>query len=247
MVVAEVSDIEVVCQAACTLGVMATPRPEPRPDALPPEGCPYAEARPERPLQLERHRSLHPDGQRLILSWFDHAWLRRDDEDATFESFIFAWISVNAWASCVTEQDQDREYMRRLTRDSGLRERFGALIGRDPEFRRQSEAFASLLPIFKAQQLRRRRIWAPDGVARRKRIDYYLQQGATAYEPACAQWHFARDEPVPNDWPHTISAIYRVRCNLFHGEKAAHSEMDRQIVRSAFLTLTMFFRGAHIL
>lgn len=48
-------------------------------------------------------------------------------------------------------------------------------------------------------------------------------------------------------WPHFIQAVYRARCNLFHGEKSAHSEMDRIIVSTALLSLTGFFRATHIL
>ena len=32
---------------------------------------------------------------------------------------------------------------------------------------------------------------------------------------------------MPPDWAHILKAIYKVRSNLFHGQKAAHSEMDK--------------------
>jgi hypothetical protein len=32
-----------------------------------------------------------------------------------------------------------------------------------------------------------------------------------------------------------------VRCNLFHGDKAPHSEIDRVLVHSAFQILVRFF------
>jgi hypothetical protein len=54
-------------------------------------------------------------------------------------------------------------------------------------------------------------------------------------------------EQCPIDWPHTITGIYKVRCNLFHGQKAAHSEMDRHIVAAAFRTLVFFMREAEYL
>ncbi len=52
--------------------------------------------------------------------------------------------------------------------------------------------------------------------------------------------HVEEDGDVPLDWPHTLLSIYHVRCNLFHGEKAAHSEMDRCLVSSAFRILLHF-------
>ena len=39
-------------------------------------------------------------------------------------------------------------------------------------------------------------------------------------------------------------AYLKVRCNLFHGQKSAHSEMDRLIVSAAFLTLVHFVKEA---
>lgn len=213
-------------------------------------GCPYqalTEERAHRPLQLERHRWLHEDGRRLITTWFERAWQQRDDEDATFEAFIFAWMSVNAWAACVTEQDLDREYMRRLKGDEGLRQRFQQVVNEHPSVRRDAEEFVGLLPIFKAQRLRRAGVRGQGNMSRGQLVQHYLAAGITEFEPECAEWHRSRGEPIPCDWPHVIAAIYRVRCNLFHGEKSAHSEMDRRIVRAAFLTLTGFFRAANLL
>lgn len=220
---------------------MAT-RPRPTVDR-----CPYETPTTERPLQLERHRWLHADGQRLITTWFERAWNERLNERATFEAFVFAWMSVNAWAACVTDEDQDREYMRRLKEDKGLRQRFQQVVNEHPDVRRNSEEFVSLLPIFKAQRLRRAGVHGQEGMTRGELVQYYVVEGITDFEPECAEWHRMRGEPIPCDWPHIIAATYRVRCNLFHGEKSAHSEMDRRIVRAALLTLTGFFRAANIL
>jgi hypothetical protein len=68
------------------------------------------------------------------------------------------------------------------------------------------------------------------------------------FEPACWKRHMDEGGSIPMDWPHTLAALYRVRCNLFHGEKAPYSEIDRTIVRAAlrvlvyFLHETPFFR-----
>lgn len=209
--------------------------------------CPYTAPPAADPLQLDRHRGLHEDGQRLITAWFERAWAERINEQATFEAFIFAWMAVNAWAACVTGEDQDSEYMRRLKDDEGLRLRFQQVIAEHPDVRRDAQYFVSLLPIFKAQRLRRAGVHGQDGMTRGELVQRYLAAGITEFEPECAEWHRAHGESIPCDWPHVIAATYRVRCNLFHGEKSAHSEMDRRIVRAAFLTLTGFFRAANIL
>jgi hypothetical protein len=57
----------------------------------------------------------------------------------------------------------------------------------------------------------------------------YLDAGARKCEPQCYLEHDA----VPLDWGHTLAALYRVRCNLFHGEKARSSENDRVVVARA--------------
>lgn len=90
--------------------------------------CRYVRVSDRQPLKLKKHTYLHPDGSRLITTWFERAWQQRDNENATFESFIFAWMSVNAWAACVTGQDQDREYLLRLKEDRELRDLFQRII-----------------------------------------------------------------------------------------------------------------------
>ena len=210
-------------------------------------GCPYADESNVRGLELRSHRYLHADGLKLISTWFERALEQQCDDDSTFEAFVFAWISVNAWAACVTGQDRDREYMNRLANDPGLRTAFAEIRHRCDKFRTETEVFFGLLPIFKAQQLRRLHIHLDESVPREERIQHYLEAGLTEFEPACANWHIQRGEPIPRDWPHFIQAVYRIRCNLFHGEKSAHSEMDRRIVKSALMCLTFFFRSAEIL
>lgn len=210
--------------------------------------CVLLEQRGSRPpLDLRKHQSLHPEGYRLITSWFEKAWNSRLDEDETFESFIFTWFAVNGWAACVTGLDDDRKYIDRLKPDDGLYERFARLLAADTAFSASARRFHAMWPIFKAQRIRRQEVRPAAGLDRAGLIEHYLDAGLTDYAPACWQAHRDAGEPVPLDWPHTLEAIYRVRCNLFHGEKSAHSEMDRSIVRAAFETLVYFFRGTQIL
>jgi hypothetical protein len=106
-------------------------------------------------------------------------------------------------------------------------------------------AFSQLWPIFEVKELRRRGIIPrSNGAARNTLVNEYLAVGARKFEPQCWKRHRDAGEQVPLDWPHTLAAIYRVRCSLFHGEKAAHSEMDQLIVSCAFRTLLYFFRAA---
>jgi hypothetical protein len=196
---------------------------------------------------LNRFRALHQEGQHLVKSWFDRAYEARNDEAECFEAFIFAWFAVNGWAACVTGKDGDAEYIRALGRSRELREQFQSLLAKDGGFSQVAGTFHSLWPIFKAQDIRRGAHHAPANLDRPEIIQHYLDAGLSAYAPECWGSHRAAGEPVPLDWPHTLAAIYRVRCNLFHGEKSAHSEMDRIIVLAAYRVLIGFFHGTRIL
>ena len=61
-----------------------------------------------RSLEVWNIEYLHDRSRQLIGSWFDRAWQYREaDGENSFEPFIFAWFSVNAWAACVTGEDSD--------------------------------------------------------------------------------------------------------------------------------------------
>jgi hypothetical protein len=198
-------------------------------------------------LDLQGHRRLHEQGQKLIDSWFEKAWSQRDSADVIFESFIFAWFSVNAWAACVTEMDRDLDYVQCLSGNAEMNSIFDRLMREDRTCADAANRFHGLWPIFKAQSIRKKGLWPKEGMSRHDLIQFYLKEGIETFEPACAVAHTKLGEQIPLDWPHTFAAIYRVRNNLFHGEKAAHSEMDQTIVKAAFDALILFFRGAGIL
>jgi hypothetical protein len=136
--------------------------------------------------------------------------------------------------------DRDEDWRDALAACPQLVSGFRAMMGADPEFATAVQRFSSMWPIFKAQQLRVGRINAV-GLTRNELVRHYLAQGLSR-SPVCFEHHVNRRPPeeVPPDWPHTLMALYQVRCNLFHGEKSAHSEMDSQIVYSALQVLLRF-------
>lgn len=197
-------------------------------------------------LDLNRYSYLHPEGRRLITGWFDRAWEARDSEsEDCFEAFIFAWFSVNGWAACVTGLDRDADYVEALSRDHSVHQEFDRLISVPTSpVAVYATQFAELWPIFEVKDLRRRRIMRFHRGDRDDIVSTYLTAGATKFEPQCWKKHKDEGKEVPVDWPHTLSALYRVRCNLFHGEKAAHSEIDQRVVSAAFKVLIHFFKSA---
>ena len=194
-------------------------------------------------IDFQRYRILHWEGRRLVTGWFDRAWQAREcPAEDSFEPFIFSWFAVNGWAACVSGVDQDRAYLDALMCDQTMCDDFTRLLSdSESPFGSYAAAFARLWPIFEVKELRRRGIMRYSSGDRDGIVNRYLASGARKFEPPCWKRHRDAGEQVPLDWPHTLTAIYRVRCNLFHGEKAAHSEIDQRVVSSAFRTLLHFF------
>jgi len=200
--------------------------------------------------QFEDHRffMLHPDGRRLIVHWFERAWHRRACDPAeSFEPFIFCWIALNGWAACCTELDQDRQWLDALADNRKVCQRFEMMLAGSDEIRQVAETFRSYWPIFKAQELRRLGALAYWHGNRAQTIEHYLRAGARQFSPDCWLRHHEAHEDIPLDFPHTAVALYRVRCNLFHGDKAPHSEVDRMLVSTGFRLLAEFLNSWNLL
>jgi hypothetical protein len=196
-----------------------------------------------KPVELGRFDRLHDDGKRLIRGWLERA-ARGQREEPDFASFIYLWIAFNGWAACVTGKDGDRAWQDALIADPELNDRFDDLVGGVSPAATAARQFAELWPVFRVSDLRARGIdyLAGGNASRAEMTQDYLDAGATKFEPQC----FLDHEEVPLDWGHTLAALYRVRCNLFHGEKARSSESDRLIVARAHGILLSFVEGTNL-
>ena len=203
-------------------------------------------------VELDRYAMLSPDGRRLIESWLRRArqsedcWLHGD----CFEAYVYAFISFNGWAECVTDTEADRGWLNGLMLSAELHERFNNLLKRtELSFADDVEGLYTLLPIFKVQELRTLGVLGRpyDRDERPTRVRAYIDGGAKEYQPKCWLRHFNDGEPLPTDWAHTVSALYRVRCNLFHGTKSPDVRMDRLIVTTACRVLTGFLADSGLI
>ena len=197
-------------------------------------------------VDLARYSRLHRDGKGLIRQWFERAWTRRDCRpEESFEPFIYAWFALNGWAACVTGYDADYKWRQALSITPTLCSDFSDLVNdsNSPISELAQESY-ECWPVFKAQEIRRKQAQLWGQPPRQDAVRHYFEAGIGSYAPPCWQRHRDAGEKVPLDWPHTLSVLYRVRCNLFHGEKAIHSEMDYGIVYSAFRLLVHFFDSA---
>ena len=183
-----------------------------------------------------RHRfqELHQEGRKLIQSWAERAAAQFDcAERDSFEPFIFGWIALNGWACCVTAEDRDSDYLDALLLDADLNREFQELLATD--LLAAADEFQSTWPIFSSKDIGYNVEW---GGTREQVIERYMTiNPPPGRKPACAFLHRERGEEVPVDWAHTLSAIYQVRCNLFHGYKGVYSENDVLIVSRAFRVL----------
>jgi hypothetical protein len=205
--------------------------------------CELAElAASRRSIDLGRYRRLHADGRMLIRDWLDRA-AAQDAPEGDFESFIYLWIALNGWAACVTGEDSDPTWKEALMADPSLNEEFDRLVSDSTATAAAARRFAELWPIFRASDLRAGGIEYSSDVyeSRAEMTQAYLNSGAR-FAPRC----FVEHDELPLDWGHTLDALYRVRCNLFHGEKARSSENDQLVVGCARDTLLAFAEEARL-
>ena len=183
-----------------------------------------------------RFVGLHAEGRRLITSWAGRAsdQARCDDTDS-FEPFIFGWIAVNGWASCVTGKEGDWACLDAVMIDNELNCRFAKGVAENADLKESLQQFQRLWPIFRSRDIG----YLQDPTETREELvnKYMTKSAPPPHRPSCSLKHRTGGHEVPMDLSHTVSAIYQVRCNLFHGFKGVHSENDVSIVSKAFRVL----------
>lgn len=185
-------------------------------------------------VDVGRFSGLHADGQNLVRGWIEKA--AKSESGDEFEAFIYAWIGFNGWASCCCAEARDIPQLHMLMLDGRLTRNYDRRIKEDGAVRAAAEEFASCWPIFRVSDLdesiRRKR---PNHGGRAKVVKHYHDSNPKAERsPECHLNHLGG---IPVDWPHTLQALYRVRCNLFHGQKSGAGKEDRAIVVAAAAVL----------
>jgi hypothetical protein len=199
------------------------------------EPCPLEKAKTklanhgEWKVDVGRFSGLHPDGRNLVRGWIEKAAQSKPGNE--FEAFIYAWIGFNGWASCCCAQDSDTTQLYMMMLDKRLTQNY-AHITQEEAVRKAAKRFAWYWPIFRVSDLdesiRRNR---PNDGSRADVVAYYHKSNASAIRaPEC---HLNHHGGIEADWPHTLQVLYRVRCNLFHGQKSGAGKEDRDIVVAA--------------
>jgi hypothetical protein len=192
-------------------------------------------------------RSRVPAGfDHFAAPWWERAaGARRADKP--LEAHIYLWVVFNAWlsqaAAKIERADSDAYLVQVAGSDPTLNARFAAALKAAGEPGQAAQAFHRLWPVFKARTLSARRIgpWEPNG---ERREDYRLrcfhsELRRSDCSPRCFREHQElpadlRPDRVPLDWAHMLSAIYQVRCNLFHGGKQFEYSGDREFTRYSY-------------
>ena len=203
-------------------------------------GCSLTRPPEARSLDGTLFQRLYEDRRQVISGWSRRGIAA---EGGHFQGFIYLWFAMNGWGACVADTDRDREWVNAVALDQHLGRTFTELIKADQTFEAKARDFRNLWPIFRSSDIRRQGIHVPAGSSRAERIEHYLAHGLTEFEPSC--WH-EHDRNPPLDWPHSFRSLYRVRCNLFHGEKTLDSDNDRIIIETAYSVLASFVREADL-
>lgn len=205
---------------------------------------------------------LPPDFWRFASSWINRASKCISQPKKHFEGLIYLWVVFNAWASQIiideSKSNRDHYLVAALCFDQKLNKRFEKLKEIKPDFRNLTAEFASMWPIFRVRTLRVLRLpfWHGEGTLSRwqyvNSIFHNKKHAPKAYEyaPPCYREH-ENERHVegayewfgpPNDWAHTLKAIYQIRCNLFHGGKDFENSTDKEFVGKAFRILWEVWR-----
>lgn len=196
-----------------------------------------------KPARLGRTRFNMLQNGQVVRHWFQRGWeMRNAAREECFEPFIFTWIAINAWGECVTNQEKDDDWVRSLSLDSELNRQFTGYLD-DPinQGRESADLFRGYWPIPRVQAWRRYPGQYPQSNTVHDRARFFSQKNIPC-APKCALQHFDAGQEIPLDWEHFLPSVYRVRCNLFHGEKSPYDPGDAIIVQTSFLSLVKFMK-----
>lgn len=168
----------------------------------------------------------------LLARWM-HTALESQARSQDFNAFIHAWIALNGWASTCCNDDSDRAQLSKMMLNERIAETANAVMAENSQ---AVENFAGRWPIFRAWDLAPgARQTTQHHTDRRIVVSIYEdERPSVEREPGCNLRHPGRP---PADWPHTLDSLYRVRCNLFHGQKSVADSQDKLMVKDAVAVL----------
>ena len=218
------------------------------------------------PQVHKEFRGISPDHllnrsgvDRYVYKSFSQIWLEKARSAAKqnewMEALIYLWVTFNAWTSLVIHDtkysDKDWYLWRAAGLDPTMSMRFQQMLDTDESFLSSVRQFQELWPVFKVRDLVENDIdsWGAWGDKttrdeyRIKCFTYGIKK--LKFAPECYLDHQSEDVRITGgdptnvhlDWAHTLSSIYQVRCNLFHGGKSFSNSKDVDFTRLAYIIL----------
>lgn len=195
-------------------------------------------------VELWRYQYLPPYSRQLIQNWLDRGLNSIGcNPEESFEPFIYTWFALNAWAACVTQEDQDGIWRRSLARDRNISRTYRNLYHTNQEFRTHVDTFTSFWPIFSGKAIRRDYPEFFNRVQLENRRDLIPDLIKRQIPHAPQYWRIGE---MPS-WANLIYALAQVRNNLFHGDKSGVDPVDQAIVHAALHALIIFLRETQLL
>jgi hypothetical protein len=124
----------------------------------------------------------------------------------------------------VTEADTDKEMIDALAHSPSLQSSFVRLVAESPIFRNDATVFAQFWPIFDVKDIRKKGLRHKFHALDRQTYTRKMLGAHVKHAPV------GKFDPKAPSWDQTIQAVYKVRCNLLHGEKGDASD-DAEIVK----------------
>lgn len=163
---------------------------------------------------------------RIIKSWYKIAQNPVEEPNDYFDRFISVWISFNAYfvaefheEACKLAKNHDpweRKYLEAIYSDQNNKNIYLDLIGESEIFKENLEIFMELLKNTRC----------PGHISDMRR-----------QRNGCEN---AQEFSDINNFEQFILITYRIRCNLFHGNKLPNSDDDLKIVKTIFTLLNCF-------
>jgi hypothetical protein len=157
-----------------------------------------------------------------------------------FDAFIDAWVAFNAIGSNATWFASDVKVVAAFKSDRRCKQTFASLMANDTHFANAVSEFRSMWPISSER----------DAYKAFKAADALKASAIPSEAEVMAFCRSGGIKGVPLDdaatWANVLSALYQVRCNLFHGGKNPINPRDRELTAVGHAILTTFIHALNL-
>ncbi len=173
------------------------------------------------PLNFALFHNPRYGGFEITHSWLTKAENAFNSGSSNFEQFLFLYMAFNSWGMCVTLSDTDAQMIERLQEDPRVRAVFDCLVKQDADLRVRIQQIENNFPLPSFSDL----------LAVDTQYDWRGERNIEFWKKIATAEGKKKVRMSPSlkianlNWKDTLACLYKVRCNLVHGGKAAtHGE-----------------------